>query len=122
MKHKFAAWIKEATYQVDALQLPRARLDELGWPDFRADPPAATQHLHEFVSTAVELCCFDEEGRWCRLERLLYAFVAAIETVSSIRASETEFAKLYTMCLDGEARMDDIRFWFQVEFPPAAGT
>jgi hypothetical protein len=120
VRHKYGPWIKEAAARIDALSVPRRRLEELGWLEFQADPPPETPHLHQFASLAVELCCFDEKGRWCRLERLLFAFVAATETLSSIRAPEGELAELYKLALLGATKMDEISFWFQVQFPPPA--
>jgi hypothetical protein len=118
LRHKYASWIKEAATQIEALGVPRRRQEDLGWTDFHADPPPATEHLHQFASLAVELCCFDEEGRWGRQEEMLYGIVAATEAVSSTKVPLQDLANLAELAQGGDENMDDIRFWFQVQFPP----
>lgn len=122
MIHAFAPWIKEAASRLDTLGVPRRRLEDLGWTDFHADPPPAAGSLLEFVGTAIELCCFDEEGRWCRDEKILYAMISATEALSSIHVPDEELANLYELALQGDAKMDAIRFWLQVHFGPNATT
>lgn len=120
MRHKYAAWIKEVAYLLDSQEVPRPRQEDLGWTDFQADPEPATEHLYEFVGVAVELCCFDEEGRWCRDDKVLYAMVNAIETLSSIKVSDRDLAELYDLARKGDAKMDEIKFWLQIRFGPNA--
>lgn len=118
MRHKYASWIREVAEQIEVLGVPRKRQEELGWSDFHADPPPATEFLHEFASLAVELCCFDEEGRWGRQNEILYAILTSTETLSSTRVDSHDVEKLVAMVKTGDSQMDGIKFWFQVHFPP----
>lgn len=118
MRHPYANWIREAAAQIDALGIPPRRQEDIGWKEIHADPPPATSALHEFASLAVELCCFDEERRWGREPKMLIAIVAATEAVSSRRVSQGDLDRLAKFAMGGDANMDQIKFWFQVQFPP----
>ncbi|MDX2065919.1 MAG: hypothetical protein SFX74_09280 [Fimbriimonadaceae bacterium] len=120
MRHAFAGWIREAAVQLDVFQVPRRRQDELGWLDFLADPPSPTDHLFEFVGIAIELCCFDEEGRWCRDVRVLLSMIMAAESVTSRRVADDQLRKLLELAERGDSEMDAIRFWLAVNFGPNA--
>ena len=118
MTHDYSGWIKEATFRVSSAGIPRNRLDEVGWTDFQSDPPPAPPHLHEFVATAVELCCLDDDGAWVRVPGLLVALVRATETVMSAKVPIQELAILSGLVEQGSAELKGIRFWFHVHFGP----
>ena len=120
MIHDFGSWIREASHWISAAGIPRRRLDEVGWVDFQSDPPPATQHLREFVSTAIELCCFDDDGSWVRLPGLLVAFVRAAKAGTSIQVSDEDLGMPAGDLKDGVGKMEEIRFWFQIHFLPLA--
>jgi hypothetical protein len=121
--HPFSSWIREANEQLNALRVHRGRLTELGWTDFQEDlPRPAGESLYKFVTDAVLMVCFDEEGRWCRDESILYAIVRATEVVSSIQVSDVEFRALVDLALQGDSKGSEVAFWLQVHFGPNAST